>query len=169
MIKNVCVIGGGVLGSQIAYQTAYCGFDVTVLTKTEDSVKDIKDKLNKLKVTYIYCKWRVKVTFTSCQRLINKQSDNISDTMNRVVKLSESELKAILHESVKRALIKEQVDYEREIQLAHKTMMKMCPLLTDLGLRLNGTRFRLLYQDVRDSMVALNNAMINHLRGEGKQ
>jgi len=89
--------------------------------------------------------------------------------MNRVVKLSESELKAILHESVKRALIKEQVDYEREIQLAHKTMMKMCPLLTDLGLRLNGTRFRLLYQDVRDSMVALNNAMINHLRGEGKQ
>ncbi len=87
--------------------------------------------------------------------------------MNRVVKLSESELKALLHESVKRALIKEHVDYEREIKLAHKTMMKMSPLLSDLGLRLDGTRFRLLYQDVRDSMVALNNAMIKHLRGGG--
>jgi hypothetical protein len=89
--------------------------------------------------------------------------------MNRVVKLSESELKALLHESVKRALIKEHVDYEREIKLAHKTMMKMSPLLSDLGLRLDGTRFRLLYQDVRDSMTALNNTMIKYLRGEEKQ
>jgi hypothetical protein len=86
-----------------------------------------------------------------------------------IIRLSEEELKKIMHESVKRALLKEHVEMEREIQLAHKTMMKMNPLLTDLGLRLNGTRFRLLYLDVRDSMVALNNAMINHLRGEGKQ
>jgi hypothetical protein len=86
-----------------------------------------------------------------------------------IIRLSEEELKKIMHESVKRALLKEHVDMEREIQLAHKTMMKMNPLLTDLGLRLNGTRFRLLYEDVRDSIVALNNAMINHLRGEGKQ
>lgn len=90
--------------------------------------------------------------------------------MNKmIIRLSEEELKKIMHESVKRALLKEHVEMEREIQLAHKTMMKMSPLLTDLGLRLNGTRFRLLYLDVRDSMVALNNAMINHLRGEGKQ
>jgi hypothetical protein len=89
--------------------------------------------------------------------------------MNRVVKLSESELKALLHESVRRALIKEHVDYEREIKLAHKTMMKMSPLLSDLGLRLDGTRFRLLYQDVWDSMTALNNAMIKYLKGEEKQ
>lgn len=86
-----------------------------------------------------------------------------------IIRLSEEELKKIMHESVKRALLKEHVDMEREIQLAHKTMMKMNPLLTDLGLRLNGTRFRLLYKDVRDSMVALNNAMIKHLRGEDKQ
>ena len=100
---------------------------------------------------------------------IYKLTDNISETMNRVVKLSESELKALLHESVKRALINEGVDYEREIKLAHNTIMKMSPLLSDLGLRLDCTRFRQLYQDVRDSMTALNNAMINHLRGEGKQ
>lgn len=29
-IKNVTVVGGGVLGSQIAFQSAYCGFNVTV-------------------------------------------------------------------------------------------------------------------------------------------
>jgi hypothetical protein len=86
-----------------------------------------------------------------------------------IIRLSEEELKNIMHESVKRALLKEYVEMEREIQLAHKTLMKMSPLLTDLGLRLDGTRFRVLYQDVRDSMVALNNAMIKHLRGEGKQ
>lgn len=28
--KKVVVVGGGVLGSQIAYQVAYKGFDVTV-------------------------------------------------------------------------------------------------------------------------------------------
>lgn len=29
-IKNVTVAGGGVLGSQIAFQSGYCGFNVTV-------------------------------------------------------------------------------------------------------------------------------------------
>lgn len=29
-IKNVTVAGGGVLGRQIAFQSAYCGFNVTV-------------------------------------------------------------------------------------------------------------------------------------------
>ena len=28
-MKNIVVAGGGVLGSQIAFQAAYCGFDVT--------------------------------------------------------------------------------------------------------------------------------------------
>ena len=31
--KKVVVVGGGVLGSQIAYQVAYKGFDVTVWRK----------------------------------------------------------------------------------------------------------------------------------------
>ena len=28
--KKIAVAGGGVLGSQIAFQSAYCGFDVTI-------------------------------------------------------------------------------------------------------------------------------------------
>lgn len=93
--------------------------------------------------------------------------------MRKIVRLTEEELKRVMRESVKRALqekaiINEHVDLEREIALAQKTLMKMNPLLSDLGLRLDGTRFRLLYQDVRDSIVALNNALIKHIKGENK-
>lgn len=94
--------------------------------------------------------------------------------MRKIVRLTEEELKRVMRESVKRALqekaiINEHVDLEREIALAQKTLMKMNPLLSDLGLRLDGTRFRLLYQDVRDSIVALNNALIKHIKGENKK
>lgn len=50
--KNITVIGGGVLGSQIAFQSAYCGFNVVILTNDEKSKVDINNKLNKLKLTY---------------------------------------------------------------------------------------------------------------------
>lgn len=51
MIKNVCVIGGGVLGSQIAFQTAYCGFNVTVLVR-ENEKEGAKLKLDNLYNVY---------------------------------------------------------------------------------------------------------------------
>ena len=46
--KNVVVAGAGVLGSQIAFQTAYCGFNVTVLIREEDGVKEVKKRFEKL-------------------------------------------------------------------------------------------------------------------------
>lgn len=90
--------------------------------------------------------------------------------MRKTVRLTEEELKRVMRESVKRALqnkaiIQEHVDYEREIIQAQKTLMKISPLLSDLGLRLDSTRFRLLYMDVKDSLVALNNALIQHIKG----
>ena len=36
--KKIVVAGGGVLGSQIAYQAAYCGFDVTIWLRSEASI-----------------------------------------------------------------------------------------------------------------------------------
>ena len=50
--KNIVVAGGGVLGSQIAFQCAYCGFDVTVLVMDEASKKVLQGKLNNLKKEY---------------------------------------------------------------------------------------------------------------------
>lgn len=51
--KKVVVAGAGVLGSQIAYQSAYCGFDVTVLVREEDNQEDIKARFKKLLDTYL--------------------------------------------------------------------------------------------------------------------
>ncbi len=52
-IKKVVVAGGGVLGSQIAFQTAYCGFDVTIWLRSEGSIGRCQPKLDKLKDTYL--------------------------------------------------------------------------------------------------------------------
>ena len=52
-IKKVVVAGGGVLGSQIAFQTAYCGFDVTIWLRSEGSIGRTQPKLDKLKETYL--------------------------------------------------------------------------------------------------------------------
>ena len=51
--KKIVVAGGGILGSQIAFQSAYCGFDVTILIRSADSKEDVNSKLMKLKETYI--------------------------------------------------------------------------------------------------------------------
>lgn len=51
--KNICVAGGGVLGSQIAFQAAYCGFNVTIWLRSESSIGRTQPKLDKLKEDYI--------------------------------------------------------------------------------------------------------------------
>lgn len=51
--KKIVVAGGGILGSQIAFQSAYCGFDVTILVREADSKDEVKQRLEKLKDTYI--------------------------------------------------------------------------------------------------------------------
>ena len=52
MIKNVCVIGGGVLGSQIAFQSAYCGFNVVILAREGEVDNFVKPKLDNLYNVY---------------------------------------------------------------------------------------------------------------------
>ena len=50
--KKVVVAGGGVLGSQIAYQAAYSGKDVTIWLRSEGSIGRTQPKLDALKVSY---------------------------------------------------------------------------------------------------------------------
>ncbi len=52
-IKNVTVAGGGVSGSQIAYQSAYKGFDVTVWVRSEASIERAKRKFERLLGIYL--------------------------------------------------------------------------------------------------------------------
>lgn len=52
-MKNIVVMGGGVLGSQIAFQTAFCDYDVTVWLRSESSTERTKAKLESVKKSYI--------------------------------------------------------------------------------------------------------------------
>ena len=51
--KKIVVAGGGVLGSQIAFQAAYCGYEVVIWLRSEDSKTRTQPKLDNLKKTYI--------------------------------------------------------------------------------------------------------------------
>ena len=51
--KKIVVAGGGVLGSQIAFQAAYCGFDVTIWLRSKGSITRTQPKLDHLKETYL--------------------------------------------------------------------------------------------------------------------
>ncbi len=51
-IQKVTVAGGGVLGSQIALQSAYKGFDVTLWLRSEGSIERTRPKLERLRGIY---------------------------------------------------------------------------------------------------------------------
>ena len=91
--------------------------------------------------------------------------------MKKVVRLTEQELKRIMHESVKKALqnkaiINEHMASEREIRLAQKELYQMSSNLSSIGLRLNGSIYQGFYEQMKKSIVALNDALIKHIRGE---
>lgn len=50
--KTVCVAGGGVLGSQFAFQAAYCGFDVTIWLRSEGSIGRTQPKIDHVREEY---------------------------------------------------------------------------------------------------------------------
>ncbi|GAA0492355.1 3-hydroxyacyl-CoA dehydrogenase [Salinibacillus aidingensis] len=50
--QNVTVAGSGVLGSQIAYQTAFKGFHVSVYDMNQEAVEKAKERIEKLKTRY---------------------------------------------------------------------------------------------------------------------
>ncbi len=52
-IKNVVVAGGGVLGSQIAFQAAYKGFNVKVWLRMESSIGRAKPKFERVEKIYL--------------------------------------------------------------------------------------------------------------------
>lgn len=51
--KNVVVAGGGVLGSQIAFQSAFHGFNVTLYDINDEVLEKVKERLNILKGRYL--------------------------------------------------------------------------------------------------------------------
>ena len=94
-IKKVVVAGGGVLGSQIALQSAYCGFDVTIWLRSEGSIERAKPKLERFKNVYIEDLEAMKTDENAyCRGLIKKE--DISD--EKIDELKEQVQKA--HDSL---------------------------------------------------------------------
>ncbi|CAM5678031.1 3-hydroxybutyryl-CoA dehydrogenase OS=Lysinibacillus sphaericus OX=1421 GN=LS41612_04960 PE=4 SV=1 [Lysinibacillus sphaericus] len=50
--QNITVAGSGVLGSQIAYQSAFKGFNVTVYDINDEALKNAQERITKLKPLY---------------------------------------------------------------------------------------------------------------------
>lgn len=86
--KNIVISGGGILGSQIAFQSAYCGFNVTILIRVEDSKEDVESKLDKLVETYketINIMDKEGADSTNWARgIASKDSFNKDDCLNKV-------------------------------------------------------------------------------------
>ena len=51
-MKKIVVAGGGVLGSQIAFQAAYCGCDVNIWLRSEGSITRTQPKIDHLREVY---------------------------------------------------------------------------------------------------------------------
>lgn len=51
--KKIVVAGGGVLGTQIALQSAYKGFDVTIWLRSEGSIERTRPKLDRFSNIYV--------------------------------------------------------------------------------------------------------------------
>lgn len=84
--KNIVVAGGGVLGSQIAYQSAFKGFNVKVWLRSEGSIDRAKPKFERLKDIYIQTLEAMKTNpaayargFTDSTDLSDKEIDQLKD------------------------------------------------------------------------------------------
>lgn len=109
--KKVVVAGGGVLGSQIAFQTAVKGFDVTIWLRSEGSILRTKPKVDRLKGLYL-------AELEAAKQLIGQPSANYPrGLVNDFANLTEEKLEA-LKESVLTAY--ENLTYELDLAEAVK-------------------------------------------------
>jgi 3-hydroxyacyl-CoA dehydrogenase len=87
-IKNVVVAGGGVLGSQIAFQTAFSGFNVTIWLRSEGSIERAQPKIDRLKNIYLETLEAMKTNPKAyCRGFTDKQNltdDEIDELKNKV-------------------------------------------------------------------------------------
>ena len=92
--KNIVVAGGGVLGSQIAFQTAFKGFNVKVWLRSEGSIERAKPKFDRLEEIYLKTLEAMKTNpaayargLSDSKELSNEEIDTLKD---RVTKAHES-------------------------------------------------------------------------------
>lgn len=83
-MKKIVVAGGGVLGSQIALQSSYCGFDVTIWLRSEGSIERAKPKLERFKNIYIDTLEAMKTDTSAYCRGLAKKTDLINEELDEL-------------------------------------------------------------------------------------
>ena len=89
-IQHVTVIGCGVLGSQIAYQSAYKGFDVTVYLRSAASVERAHPKLDRLHRIYLEELHAAKNGGPVCDGLVPDINDPASADYNALIEKADN-------------------------------------------------------------------------------
>lgn len=88
-MKNITVMGGGVLGTQIAFQTAYAGYNVTIWLRSKGSIERCKSKLESVRNSYIDA---IKLMASKdgknvnnwCRGIVGKNEFNEKDCLKKV-------------------------------------------------------------------------------------
>lgn len=99
-LQKVVVAGGGVLGSQIAFQSAYCGFDVTIWLRSESSITRTQPKLDGVKKSYIDAIEGMAAGKEWCRGIADKDSFNKEECLSKVEKASQLKLELDLAKAV---------------------------------------------------------------------
>lgn len=135
-MKNIVVMGGGVLGSQIAFQTAFCDYNVTVWLRSEGSIERTKAKLEWVKNSYIDAINLMAMpegkSFNNwCRGIADADNFNKDELINKVMGLSD---KIKLELDMKKALEDADLVIEsmaEDFEAKKDLYLKMAPLLPE--------------------------------------
>ena len=129
-------MGGGVLGSQIAFQTAFCDYNVTVWLRSEGSIERTKAKLELVKNSYIDAINLMAMpegkSFNNwCRGIADVDNFNKDELINKVMGLSD---KIKLELDMKKALEDADLVIEsmaEDFEAKKDLYLKMAPLLPE--------------------------------------
>ena len=135
-MKNIVIMGGGVLGSQIAFQTAFCDYNVTVWLRSEGSIERTKAKLEWVKNSYIDAINLMAMpegkSFNNwCRGIADADNFNKDELINKVMGLSD---KIKLELDMKKALEDADLVIEsmaEDFEAKKDLYLKMAPLLPE--------------------------------------
>lgn len=135
-MKNIVIMGGGVLGSQIAFQTAFCDYNVTVWLRSEGSIERTKAKLELVKNSYmdainLMAMPEGKSFNNWCRGIADVDNFNKDELINKVMGLSD---KIKLELDMKKALEDADLVIEsmaEDFEAKKNLYLKMAPLLPE--------------------------------------
>ena len=135
-MKNIVIMGGGILGSQIAFQTAFCDYNVTVWLRSEGSIERTKSKLELVKNSYIDAINLMAMpegkSFNNwCRGIADADNFNKDELINKVMGLSD---KIKLELDMKKALEDADLVIEsmaEDFEAKKDLYLKMAPLLPE--------------------------------------